>query len=119
MSATHEDVGTTPAEPVAETHFTFSGDESDRPIDMLHECQHVVDVLGMALSVLEIEGQDARGFVIILRRLETSLEDIEAVVTKLIHEPYWQGLNKGREEGRGEYSRGFREGVESARRKAP
>lgn len=104
------------AKPAAEKHFTFAGHETDNPIDMLDDCQKVVDMLGTALGELTIDGGDSRGFTLVLDRLGKSLEEIEAVIRSTIHEPYWKGLNKGREEARGEYSRGFREGVESARR---
>lgn len=107
---------TTPTEPVVEKHFSFAGHENNNPIDMLDDCRSVVDMLSTALADLSIDGGDSRGFTLVLDRLEKSLEEIEAVVRSTIHEPFWKGLNKGREEARGEYSRGFREGVESTRR---
>lgn len=103
-------------EPVAEKHFSFAGHENNNPIDMLDDCRSVVDMLSTVLADLSIDGGDSRGFTLVLDRLEKSLEEIEAVVRSTIHEPFWKGLNKGREEARGEYSREFREGAESARR---
>lgn len=104
------------AEPAAEKHFTFAGHEDNNPLNMLDECQCVVEMLSASLTAINDDDEDSRGFVIVLDRLRKSLDEIEAVVAARIKEPYAQGFAAARKADDSEYLRGFREGVESARR---